>query len=186
MIEKEHIIELLKDVEGAVKSQDIFLLRELSNKTVHSASIYQDPDSIAIAVTIYAVSKIFEKNQFMHFQNWQLFLKKAHKQFHVARVFLEKDNILLFRKEIVKIRRDVNLFGSLKEYIKDVFRKAYINKASRIYEHGISRAETSELLGITQWELAEYAVTPSITNLDLNVTKSIRERFKFTEELFEK
>ena len=35
-------------------------------------------------------------------------------------------------------------------------RKASINKASRIYEHGISLGKTAQLLGITQWELTEY------------------------------
>ena len=37
-----------------------------------------------------------------------------------------------------------------------MFRRARINKASRIYEHGISLAQTAELLGITQWELMKY------------------------------
>ena len=74
---------------------------------------------------------------------------------------LGKDDVKVFRKEIISVRKDIHIFGPLKEYIQEVFRKAYINKASRIYEHGISRAETAGLLGVTQWELAEIRSHPS-------------------------
>jgi predicted transcriptional regulator len=74
-------------------------------------------------------------------------------------------------------------FGHVRDYIRDVFYKASINKASKIYEHGISRAETANILGITQWELAGYAAS-SVIDIDLTLTKSIKERIKFTEEVF--
>lgn len=186
MIEREHVIGVLKEAEKAIYSENLLALRELSNQTIHSASMYQDPDSIAIAVTIYALSKIFEKQQIAHFKNWRKFLEKTNLHVHRAYTAVERNNIKTFRKEIIKMRKNIHLFGPLREYIREVFRKAYINKASRIYEHGISRAETAGLLGVTQWELAEYAVTPIITDDNLTITKSLKERFKFTEDLFKK
>jgi hypothetical protein len=184
MIEKEHVINILKNANSAVKSKNISLLSELSNQTIHSASIYQDPDSVALAVTIYTMSKIFGNEMFKSSKKWDVFVKKVSNCLSQAARDLEKNNLSGFRKEIIKIREDINLFGHLREYIKDVFRRASINKASRIYEHGISRAETAELLGITQWELASYAISPFIMDSDLTLTKSIKERIKFTEELF--
>ncbi|MEM2462826.1 MAG: hypothetical protein QXD71_01515, partial [Candidatus Pacearchaeota archaeon] len=62
--------------------------------------------------------------------------------------------------------------------------KAAINKASRIYEHGISRAETARLLGITQWELAEYVGLTGIADTDLSITLPIEKRIKLAESLF--
>jgi hypothetical protein len=186
MIEKEHVIQVLKEVERAVKVQDVFLLRELSDKTIHSASVYQDPDSIALAVTIYALSKVFSKTEFRYYKDWNKFLERTTEQIVLAYEFLEKDNLKMFRKKIIKIRKEINIFGHLKEYIKNVFYRASINKASRIYEHGISRAETSRLLGISQWELASYAIAPAISDVDLSLTMPIKDRIKFTEELFEK
>jgi hypothetical protein len=186
MIEREHVISVLKEVEKAIYSENILALRELSNQTIHSASMYQDPDSIAMAVTIYALGKIFEKEQVAHFKNWKLFLEKTRMHVRKAYEAVEKNNVKSFRKEIIKMRKNIHLFGPLREYIREVFRKAYINKASRIYEHGISRAETAGLLGVTQWELAEYSVTPVITDDNLTITKPIKERFKFTEDLFKK
>jgi len=184
MIEKNHILEILKQTVISIKSENVILLKELSNKTIHSASIYQDPDSVALAVNIYAIGKLFENERFRYYKYWPIFIKKSLNSLARAHDFLERDKLKSFREEVINLRRNVNMFGHLKEYIKDVFLRASINKASRIYEHGISRAETSELLGISQWELASYSAMPSIVDIDLSITKSIKERIKFTEELF--
>ncbi len=184
MIEKEHVISILKDAHEAVRTQNTLLLNELSNKTLHSSSIYQDPDSIALAVTIYALGKLFSNPMFRAYSKWNLFVTKVSKCLSKASKAVQRENIIEFRKEIVSIRRDMNLFGGLKDYIKEVFRKASINKASKIYEHGISRAETADLLGITQWELASYATSTFVNDGGLLITKSIKDRIKFTEDLF--
>ena len=71
----------------------------------------------------------------------------------------------------------------MRNYIKDVFRKAEINKASRIYEHGISMQKTAELLGISIFELAEYAGSTGIGDVNLSITKDIGERIKIAKEI---
>ncbi len=184
MIEKDHILEVLKQTVIAIKSENIILLKELSNQTIHSASIYQDPDSIALAVNIYTLGKLFENEKFRYYKYWPIFLKKTLNSLSRAYNFLDRGKLKSFRKEIINLRKNVNMFGHLKEYIKDVFWKASINKASKIYEHGISRAETSALLGISQWELASYSAIPAIADIDLSITESMKDRIKFTEDLF--
>ena len=78
--------------------------------------------------------------------------------------------------------------GYMKELIKahigDVFRRAQVNKASRIYEHGISMEKTAKILGITVWELAEYAGRTRIGDVNLSVTMPIKQRIKIAEEIF--
>lgn len=184
MIEKEHVISILKDAHEAVRTENTLLLNELSNKTLHSSSIYQDPDSIALAVTIYALGKIFSNPMFKSYNKWNLYVTKTARGLSKASKAVQRENILEFRKEIVNIRKDMNLFGGLKDYIKEVFRKASINKASKIYEHGISRAETADLLGITQWELASYATSTFFNDNDLLITKTVKDRIKFVEDIF--
>jgi len=171
MIEKNHVLEILKQAVIAIKGENIILLRELSNKTIHSASIYQDADSIALAVNIYALGKLVESERFRYYKYWPIFVKKTLNSLARAHDFLLRGKMQSFRKEIINLRKNVNMFGHLREYIKDVFLRASINKASRIYEHGISRAETSQLLGISQWEMASYSSVPAITDIDLSVTK---------------
>lgn len=186
MIEKEHTLSILKKAKKALKTRNAILLREISNQTIHSASIYKDPDAVMLAVTTYALSKILERENYRNYPEWKPFLKSCIYYIERAINSLKKEDIDSFRENMISIRRETEKITSkLKEYILDVFRKASINKASRIYEHGISREETARLLGITEWELSEYVGATGIADVDLSITKPILERLKFAKDLFE-
>jgi hypothetical protein len=88
---------------------------------------------------------------------------------------------------LTKIRKTVSqLSGKLKIYIQDVFRKAEINKASKIYEHGISMEQTASLLGVTLFELASYAgQKPEISDATFNKTVDVKKRIKTAMEMFQ-
>jgi len=61
-------------------------------------------------------------------------------------------------------RNSINFIsGNLSNYIKDIFEKARINKAFKLYEHGLSSQQTAELLGISSWDLASYIGQSSIS-----------------------
>ena len=73
----------------------------------------------------------------------------------------------------------------MKKHIQDIFRKASINKASKIYEHGISMEKTANLLGITMFELASYAgqreqvlEVPMVKGID------VKSRIKLAMDMF--
>lgn len=181
--EKEHILSLLKKTEQAIKEDNIYLLRELSNQTVHSASIYQDTDNIVIAVIIFSLSKILERRDYRDNPNWKDFI--ASFKIHLKKSIqgLEKDDLDKFRFEIKKIRRDIeDLSGVFKKHIEEVFKKAEISKASRIYEHGISMEQTAKLLGISIWELAEYSGQTGISDVNFNVTLPVKKRIQTAME----
>lgn len=187
MQEKEHVLQVLKDTISALEEEDVLALKELSNKTVHMSSIAQDPDNIIIAVIIYALSKIIERRKYKTYKDWPRFQAEYTSHIKNSITALENNKIKKFRKEMSSIRHDINkLSGNLKNYIKEVFRKAEINKASRIYEHGISMEKTSELLGITLWELAEYAGQTGIGDVNLSVTLPIKTRIKIAFDILEK
>jgi hypothetical protein len=186
-MEKEHVLSVLKETKEAVREENIVKLKSLSNKTLHSASIEQDPDSVTIAVILYSLSKIIERKKYSYYEEWPSFYKKYMGYIEEAISSLEKDDLDGFRKNINRIRKEINrLSGRFKKYIQDVFRKAEINKASRIYEHGISMEQTAKLLGITIWELAEYSGQTGISDVDLSVTLPIRKRLDYAEEIFKK
>ena len=184
--ERQNILDLLRKTLKAIKTEDVLTLSDLSSRTVHSISIYKDPDFVAIAVIVYALSKIIERKKYEAYKEWPAFFNRVVHDIENAIRALEKKEIKGFRNGLKDIRDAVNaLSGHLKIYIQDVFRKAQINKASRIYEHGISAAVTAELLGITQFELAEYVGQTGIADVDLSITKPIKERLQFTRRLFE-
>ena len=179
MQEKENVIDILERTKEAVKKEDVILLKELSNKTIHSASIYGDPDNIAVAVAVYALSKIIERKKYKEYGGWNLFFKNYINCLDKALAALKSDSIESFRQEIEHINREISrLSGNFKRHIQDVFRKAMINKASRIYEHGVSMGQTAKLLGITPWELAEYAGGTGIPDVNLSITLDVKKRIK--------
>ncbi|VVB78884.1 Uncharacterised protein [uncultured archaeon] len=185
MEERGHIIEVLREVQSALKSDDYLKIKNLSNEVVHSSSIDQDADVISVAVIIYALSKIIEREKYKEYRNWPKFYRNYLNGIEGLVKSLKRNDINRFRKEIEFIRNTIQgLSGNLKNYINEVFRKAQINKASRIYEHGISMEKTAKILGISVWELAEYAGGTGIGDVDLSVTMPIKQRIKIIEGVF--
>lgn len=185
MEEKEHIVKVLKEVKESFKKEDIIKLKDLSDQTLHAASVNQDKISIAIAVIVYSLSKILERTNYREYPSWNFFIRNFMRNIDLAREMLEKNNEKMFEKHINAIERLIdNLTGNLKNHILDVFEKARINKASRIYEHGISMEKTANLLGITIFELADYAGKTGIPDIDLNRTLPVEKRIKYAMEIF--
>lgn len=186
MEERDNILRILKETKTAVARNDIIALKELSNQTVHTASIHRDTDSISVAVIIYALSKLIERKNLQEYKNWPKFFKNFMNCINRAISALEKGRESEFANQLRCIRKEINnLSGNLKKHVEDVFRKAEINKASRIYEHGISMEQTSKLLGISIWELAEYAGQTGISDVNLNVTLPEKTRIKYALEIFD-
>jgi hypothetical protein len=187
MREKEHVIDVLEKAEKAIKQGDVIELKNLSDKTIHSASIYQDPDNVAVAVVLYALSKIIERERYQEYKDWDIFQKAYEVSIKRAIIALKKDDIEEYRQHIAEIRKAVKtLGGNFKKHMELVFRKAQINKASRLYEHGLSAEKTAKILGITLWELNQYVGQTGIADVNLAYTKELDDRIKLAENIFRK
>ena len=184
--EYKNRLEIFEKLIESIEKEEIGKIKELSNRTIHSAAINQDTESINIAVIVYAISKIIERKKYREYPEWPEFYKNI--KFFVEKCYesLKQKNFEKFRENLVRIGECIKILkGNLKEYIEFIFRKARINKGSRIYEHGISFTQTAEVLGISLWELAEYIGQTGIGNVELSITKDVKERIKFLEEIFE-
>lgn len=185
MEEKGHILKVLEEVKIALESKNYVKIKNLSNTVVHHSSVHQDPDVIAVAVIIYSLSKLIEREDYKEEKNWAVFYKGYLKNINDMIKALKTNNIDEFREEVDANRKLIqHLSGDLKDYISDVFRRAQVNKASRIYEHGISMEKTAKILGISLWELAEYAGRIKSGDINLTVTLPIKQRIKYVEEIF--
>jgi hypothetical protein len=185
MEEKEHILKILKGVKIALIEENSLEIRELSNRITHTASIHQEADILSLAVIIYALSKIVSRKDYQEEKNWGKFFEGFLKNIDDMIQALKKDDLKRFHNEVQANRQLIQkLSGNLRDYIKEVFRNAKINKASRLYEHGISREKTAKILGISLWELSEYSGRTGIHNVNLAVTMSIKQRIKLAEEIF--
>ena len=185
MKEPKHILNILNQTKAAVKKEDTIKLKELSNQTMHSASIQQDTDSIMIAVILYSLSKMLERTGYHSNKEWKPFLKNLMRHIDNSIHALKHNKQKKLSSELGKITQEISsLSGDFKKSIRDVFKKAKINKASRIYEHGLSMEKTAKLLGVSIWDLAEYTGQTGVSDVNLNVTMPIKKRIKIAEEIF--
>jgi methyl-accepting chemotaxis protein len=185
MKEVENIIKILKNTKRLIKEDNPAELKLISDQTIHSATISQDPDNVIIAVLVYSLGKIFERKYYRRMDGWNEFYSIIIKNLDLTIKALERQDIKKARTHLGKIRNYLNkLSGNLKEYIKDVFKKAEINKAFKIYEHGLSSEQTAELLGISLWDLSSYIGGSKIGNAKIARGISVRERIKITEDIF--
>lgn len=186
MQEKDNVLRIFQEAKLAVEKEDAVKLKDLSNQTIHSASITQDPDNITMAVIIYSLSKIIERKNYREYPGWKKFYEKMIGCINHAIVDLEKNDDNDLEVHLKSLRNSIErLSGKLRVYIKDVFEKAAINKASRIYEHGISLEKTASLLGITMFDLAGYTGQTGISDVPLSRTMDAKARIKLAMEMFE-
>jgi hypothetical protein len=186
MKEEGNILRILKETKIAIEKNDSFRLKDLSNQTVNTSSLTQDSDNIAVAVMVYSLSKIIERQDYRQLPGWNPFYKKINLFLDKSIEDIENRKFDKFREDFKAIRGSIdNLSGKLKKYIKEVLRSAEVSKASRIYEHGISMEQTANLLGITLYELAEYVGKTGISDVPENKTMNTKERIKIAMEMFQ-
>ena len=179
---KKGILGLLNRVIRAVVKNDSSVLKQISEDSIRNAGIYQDEDSITIAVVGYALSKtcqrciVEEEGKPLN----KLILNELQK----ARDLLEQGNEQEYRNHVKRLIKDiVSIDNKFKLYIEEVIEKARIKKGSALYATGISLGRASELLGISQWELMNYLGKTTLSDQTQEAIPTT-ERLKFTRGLF--
>ncbi|MBS3102864.1 hypothetical protein J4458_05460 [Candidatus Woesearchaeota archaeon] len=179
---RKDAISVLSEVIGILKvkeEKDAAEIRELSNHTIHNASVFQDEASVSIAILIYSLSKIIERME------WELDYKPILSLLENAKELLENNKFDDYNKSIKKLFALIsNIDSKLKLYIEEVINQAQIKKGGKLYEHGISVARAAEVLGISQWELMGYIGKTKLTE-DIQDIVDLRSRLKFARGLFE-
>jgi len=184
---REDILEILDKAISAFKQNDAQKLREISNHTIHDASIYQDNYSVSIAVVMYSFSKIFQKNEYKVMEGWEKFYERCLKDLNKAREALLKKDFKNYDRKLKELYKSISgLEHKLGEYITEVLGQAQIKKSGKIYEHGLSIGRAAEILGVSKWELMGYIGHTKISDTQPLATKSVKERLKFTKGLFRK
>ncbi len=173
---KKDILNVLHQAIFIVKKGKLFELRELSDHVIHNASIFQDKDSITIAVTIYSLSKLY-KNKNGTDKFVLPHLQKAAK-------YLEEGNMNDYEDEIKKMMSELSKKDQrTKFYVQEVLERAQIKKASRMFEHGISLGQVAEALGISLWDLMDYVGKTRIVD-EFEYKTDIVEKLNFARGLF--
>jgi hypothetical protein len=174
---REDIIGILLHATSALRQKNSMMLREASDHTIHNASIYQDKDSITVAVLVYALSKVVDRISKSE--------PKIVGMLTQARRKLKEGNVEDYERIVKSLMKLIaQLDTKLDLYIQKVINEAEIKKGSRLYEHGISLAQTAELLGITQWELMKYLGQTRIAD-QFDDAVNVQERLSYARRIFQ-
>ncbi len=183
--EVEHLTQVLRETQQALRDGNVIKLQELSDQTIHSASIYQHTDFITIAVLIYTLNKLLLRKDKLNLKNWAVFIKKFNSEIDTSLKDLNNEDNEEFARHIQHARELVsNLSPTAKTNVEEVLHKASLNKATKIYEHGISLSRTAQLLGVTPWELAEYIGSRNMHDNPYNAAVDIKKRAKLVLDFF--
>jgi hypothetical protein len=175
---RKDILSVLDQAIAALQAEDHHALGELSNHVIHDASIFQDDDSVSVAVLIYALSKVVQRS--CDEKQSCVYLTPL---VQTARQCLQEGRDEVYRQRISTLFAEIRKVDEkLKLYITEVLEKAKIKKASKLHEHGISLARTAELLGISQWELQDYIGKTRIPDIQAGITA--RERLQRARSWF--
>lgn len=160
--------------------RDVYEIKEFSNRTIHSASIFQDSYSTSAAVLIYSLFKIMERKM-LNDKSYN----NVYEELKYARLYLKEGRIHEYQKSIEKLFSMISgVDRQFRLFIQHVIEKAKINKGSKLYEHGISMARASELMGLSQWELSSYVGKTVLHDSDAEKKISIRKRLAVTKQVF--
>jgi hypothetical protein len=176
---KADILSLLKETLVTLNKPelDTAYIKELSDHTIHNASIYQDEDSISIAVLIYSLSKVLERGK------GTVDFIKIKNMIELAISNLEKGNIDSYRKFISDIFSVISKTDiRFKIYIKEVINQASIKKGSIIYAHGVSATKTAQILGVSLWDFYKYLGEKNIQDINEDIS-NVKARLEFTRRL---
>jgi len=185
MQESDNIIRILKEAKDAIAQNDSYKLKNLSDQTLHAAAIYQDADNIMVSVIVYSMSKIIERETYKRMPGWKEFYNVLQRNLDFAINAVEKNQMEKFVLALGTIRNSINeIEGDLPIYIKDIFYKAGINKAFKLYEHGLSAEKTASLLGVSLWDLATYIGQSTVSESHHNESIPAKDRIKLAQDFF--
>ena len=178
---KKDILAVLQDLVQIMKSKEvgnISQVKTLSNHLIHNASVFQDENSISLAILIYSLSKIMERKQN------NLDFKKIAAMLNSCVSSLKANDDENLRKSIKNMLDFIRTIDAkLKLYINEVINQAEIKKGCKLCEHGISVARASQVLGISRWELMHYLGQTTLID-QFSEPINVAQRLKFARSLF--
>lgn len=184
--EREDIIQMLREARELLQIGKVNELKDCSNKVIHSMTIYQDKYATNAAVIVYAISKTLERWKLKQKEEeLSAFVKEMGEELERLVFSLERRELEEFLKECEKVKRRIAQTDSnFSEYVEEVLHKAKLKKASKVYEHGLSIGKAAEILGLSEWELMQYAGKTKVHDVDESRIKDLRKKLKEVEQVF--
>ena len=183
-LSKEVIVKILQKIRTATISGNIQSLKKAARSSLDAASIFQDKNTLSVAVIAYSIFKLTER---------KLIIKTDIPISIYTDIIKNLDNSSknLSNKQIKEYEQNIkNLFkligqldNQLPLYIEEIVNKAKIKKGFLLHEKGISLQRAAHIMGISQWDLMNYV---GKTQISEHISKKIdiMDRLNFTRTIF--
>ena len=171
------ILRTLKLTIRYLEEGSHYMLAELSDHTIHNASVFQDEDSISIAVILYALSKIIRRDRKIS--------RSVIASLARAKDYLSRKEMVKYSAEIRELTKRIESMDSkMRLYIQKVINNSEIKKGSRLYENGLSLSRAADMLNVSSWEMMSYVGKTSIIDKTPVYSTDVRKRILLTRKIF--
>ena len=177
---RQDTMAVLAKAKAAIEEHDEGLLADISDETIHNASIYQDKISLDTAIVMYALSKIVARlpDESTDLQRYLPSLDDAYKALRNQ----QQEDYLHIMHELAKEIEEHD--RHIAKYVLDVMDQAKLKKSAKLYDHGISIAQSASTLGVSQWQLYDYiGKTRMNDGKGVSIT-NMKKRLQYTRKLF--
>jgi len=171
---------MLERAIKAIRTNNFADLERISNETIHNASIFQDTVSKKLAIIVLSIFKLEQQNvlagKVTNLKSFAVDLAQLHDNLQHEQTdtcYKALDYILAKLKKI-----------SSSTSIHNVVNRAEVKKSGKIYDHGISLAQSAQIMGISQWELYDYIGKSTLNNSSDDMDARVKKRVAYTRSLF--
>ena len=168
--------EILYDLREAIKilekreDKDFQELKVLSNHAIEDVAAHKDLDVISLTVLIYSIYKVVNCLNDQDYKDILLLLEKSENS-------LVRGNLGKYNSHIKKLFQIVEgCNAKVKEHLQDVMQAAKIKKGTILLEKGLSIGQAAGLMGLSNWDLQQYASKTNVFSNPIPNTGALTPR----------
>jgi hypothetical protein len=177
IVKKEILFDLNKAIQiiQTKENKDIEELRVLSDHAIEDVASHKDLDLVAVTVLLYSLYKVGES---MSPEDYAAVLNDLT----AARDNLQRNQFGRYNRNIKDLYSVIRRrHAAVKTHLQDVMQAARIKKGAVLLQKGLSLGQAAGLMGLTNWELQQYA---GGTILIEHEAVSAKKRLKLTRGIF--
>ena len=155
--------ELLYDLDQAIiileKKEEKYFeeLKQLSDHGIEDVALHKNLDLISLTVLIYSIYKSIKGLPEEDYQDILKGLKNAKKNLESGDLGRYNQNIKILFKNMKRCNDEKKCDTDIRGNLKDVLHASRIKKGAILLEKGLSLGQAAGLMGLSNWDLQEYA-----------------------------
>jgi len=145
------LISKLKEILKRKSQSYTEEIKELSDQGIEGVALYKNLDLISVTVLIYSLSKVITRLSSSQYQ-------QITEQLNLAQENLTRNNLGRYNQNLKTVYTLVRKSDAkVKEHLQDIMHAARIKNSASLLQKGLSIGQAAGLMGLSNWDLQEYA-----------------------------